>query len=106
MDFFERDHAWFASYAPSENPEIAVVVINEHGGHGGSDAAPAAMAVIEEYFRLKTAEEAARNGVPPPVDPEPTRPSSPPPAAPASPPKAETGTPREAMRRMEQLPWI
>ena len=30
--YFERDHAWFASYAPIENPEIVVVVVNEHSG--------------------------------------------------------------------------
>ncbi|HEX8702902.1 MAG TPA: penicillin-binding protein 2 [Myxococcaceae bacterium] len=53
MEFFARDHAWFASFAPAENPEIAVVVLNEHGGHGGSDAAPTAMAVIQKYFDLK-----------------------------------------------------
>ncbi len=53
MSYWERDHAWFASFAPAENPEIAVVVLNEHGGHGGSDAAPTAMAVIQKYFELK-----------------------------------------------------
>lgn len=53
MSYWERDHAWFASFAPAEDPEIAVVVLNEHGGHGGSDAAPAAMAVIKKYFELK-----------------------------------------------------
>jgi penicillin-binding protein 2 len=31
----DRDHAWFAGYAPSENPEIAFVVLLEHGGSGG-----------------------------------------------------------------------
>jgi penicillin-binding protein 2 len=53
MDYFERDHAWFASFAPAEDPEIAVVVLNEHGGHGASDAAPAAVAIIQKYFDLK-----------------------------------------------------
>jgi penicillin-binding protein 2 len=62
MDFFQRDHAWFAGFAPADAPEIAVVVLNEHGGHGGSDAAPTAMAVIRKYFELK-AEDAAH---PPP----------------------------------------
>jgi penicillin-binding protein 2 len=52
MGFFERDHAWYAAYAPVEDPQIAVVVLNEHGGHGGSDAAPAGMKVIERYFEL------------------------------------------------------
>ena len=62
MDFFQRDHAWFAGFAPADNPEIAVVVINEHGGHGGADAAPTAMAVMKKYFDLKK-EDAAN---PPP----------------------------------------
>jgi penicillin-binding protein 2 len=53
MSYWERDHAWFASFAPADDPEIAVVVLNEHGGHGGTDAAPAAMAVISKYFELK-----------------------------------------------------
>jgi penicillin-binding protein 2 len=53
MDYFLRDHAWFAAFAPAENPEIAIVVLNEHGGHGGSDAAPTAMAVLQKYFDLK-----------------------------------------------------
>ena len=41
-----RDHAWFAAYAPAEDPRIAVVVVNEHGGHGSSGAAPLAMELI------------------------------------------------------------
>ncbi|MBN1209608.1 MAG: penicillin-binding protein 2 [Myxococcaceae bacterium] len=53
MDFFARHHAWFAGFAPADNPEIAVVVLNEHGGQGGSDAAPTGMAVIQKYFELK-----------------------------------------------------
>lgn len=58
MDFWERDHAWFASFAPVEAPEIAVVVLNEHGGHGASDAAPAAMAIIRKHFELKASDAA------------------------------------------------
>ncbi len=44
------DHAWFVAYAPAEHPRIAVVVLIEHGGHGGSAAAPLAKKVIESYF--------------------------------------------------------
>jgi penicillin-binding protein 2 len=44
-----RDHAWFVGYAPFENPEIAVAVIVEHGGHGGSAAAPIVRQVIQAY---------------------------------------------------------
>jgi penicillin-binding protein 2 len=53
MAYFTRDHAWFASYAPVDKPELVVVVLNEHGGHGGSKAAPIAMKVIDAYFNLK-----------------------------------------------------
>ena len=48
-----RDRAWFAAFAPVERPEIAVVTLVEHGGHGGSAAAPLAKRVIERYFLLK-----------------------------------------------------
>ncbi len=46
-----RDHAWFVAYAPAEAPEIVVTVLVEHGGHGGSAAAPLARQVMEEYFK-------------------------------------------------------
>lgn len=45
-----RDHAWFVCYAPAEKPEIAVAVLVEHGGHGGSVAAPIARQVLQKYF--------------------------------------------------------
>ncbi len=43
------DHAWFVGFAPYDNPEIAVVCVIEHGGHG-SYTAPAVKEVMEEYF--------------------------------------------------------
>ena len=46
----ERDHAWFIGYAPAENPEIAFAIVIEHGGHGGTTAAPVARKVLEVYF--------------------------------------------------------
>ncbi|RLB63526.1 MAG: penicillin-binding protein 2, partial [Deltaproteobacteria bacterium] len=49
-----RDHALFVSYAPVENPQIAVAVVVEHGGHGSSAAAPIAKAMYEAYFPDKT----------------------------------------------------
>jgi penicillin-binding protein 2 len=45
------DHAWFVAYAPADHPKIAVAVVVEHGGHGGSAAAPVAKKVIEEYLK-------------------------------------------------------
>lgn len=53
MSYFERDHAWFVGYAPADDPKIAIAVLNEHSGHGGSKAAPIAMAVIDAYFNLE-----------------------------------------------------
>ncbi|MDP8254878.1 MAG: penicillin-binding protein 2 [Candidatus Alcyoniella australis] len=44
------DHAWFACYAPAEDPQIVVVVLIERAGHGGSLAAPVAKKVLEAYF--------------------------------------------------------
>jgi len=44
------DHAWFVAYAPVTAPTIAVAVLVEHGGHGGSAAAPLAKKVIEAYL--------------------------------------------------------
>jgi penicillin-binding protein 2 len=49
-----EDHAWFAGFAPSRNPEIVVVVFIEHGGQGGDAAAPVARAVLETYYKKKT----------------------------------------------------
>lgn len=47
------DHAWFVAYAPSEDPEIAVAVLVEEGGHGSSAAAPIARSAIEAYIKSK-----------------------------------------------------
>ncbi len=42
-----QDHAWFVAYAPAGDPQVAVAVLVEHGGHGGEDAAPLARRVIK-----------------------------------------------------------
>ena len=42
-------NAWFVGFAPYDNPEIAVVCVIEHGGHGGYTA-PVVKEVMEEYF--------------------------------------------------------
>ena len=47
-----RDHAWFVAFAPVESPKIAVAVLAEHMGHGGSAAAPLAKEVIETFVKL------------------------------------------------------
>jgi penicillin-binding protein 2 len=51
--YFNRDHAWFAGFAPSKSPEIAIVAIIEHGGGGGKYAVPVAMRVVRDWQKLK-----------------------------------------------------
>ena len=46
----KRDHALFIAFAPVEEPRIAVAVLVENGGHGGSVAAPIARAVMDSYL--------------------------------------------------------
>jgi len=45
-----RDHALFVAFAPADDPKIAVAVIVENGGHGGSVAAPVARKVMDQYL--------------------------------------------------------
>jgi penicillin-binding protein 2 len=46
--------AWFACYAPYDNPEVCVVVLVEDaGGHGGEISSPIAKEVLNDYFRLR-----------------------------------------------------
>ena len=53
-----RDHALFIAYAPAEDPKIALAVIVENGGHGGSAAGPIARKVMDYYLlgKLPTTE--------------------------------------------------
>lgn len=60
-----QDHALFVAFAPADKPEIAVAVVVEHGGHGGSTAAPVARKVIDAYFQGK-----AEAGKPKHLNPE------------------------------------
>ena len=48
--YFNRDHAWFAGFAPAGDPEVAIVVLVEHGGGGGRYAAPIATQILQEYL--------------------------------------------------------
>lgn len=45
-----RDHAWFMAFAPADKPRIAIAVMAEHAGHGGSVAAPVARQVMDQYL--------------------------------------------------------
>jgi penicillin-binding protein 2 len=51
-----RDHAWFIAFAPlhtNEKPELAVVVLTEHGGFGGRASAPKVKMIMGTYFSKK-----------------------------------------------------
>jgi penicillin-binding protein 2 len=55
-----RHHAWFVGWAPLDEPELVVAVIVEHGGDGGSMAAPVAARVVEAHLEQ----------LPPPANPQ------------------------------------
>ena len=46
-----KDHAWFVAFAPFDNPKIAIAVLVENVGFGGTHAAPIAKRIIETYLR-------------------------------------------------------
>ena len=46
------DYAWYASYAPADDPKYAVVVMIEKGGHGGTAAAPATRTIYDALFNV------------------------------------------------------
>ena len=46
-------NAWFAAFAPYDDPEIAVVVMVENGGHGNYTA-EAVRDIMAEYFGMNT----------------------------------------------------
>lgn len=50
--YFNREHAWFAGYAPAKSPEVAVVALVEHGGFGGKHAAPIAFDAVRAYLQF------------------------------------------------------
>ncbi len=48
-----KTHAWFAAFAPADNPKIVIDVIIENGGEGSSVAAPIAKEILQYYFGKK-----------------------------------------------------
>src|SRR5205809_6868804 len=47
----QKDHAFFAAFAPRDNPRIAIAVICENAGFGANSAAPIASLMIEQYLK-------------------------------------------------------
>lgn len=50
-------HALFVAYAPYDNPEIAVAVVMEHAGHGGTASGPVAREMMAAYFGVQLQEK-------------------------------------------------
>jgi penicillin-binding protein 2 len=50
LEYYKRSHAWFTSYAPYQDPQFVVSIIIEHGGHGGSTAAPIAADIYKWLY--------------------------------------------------------
>lgn len=75
-----KNHAWFAGYAPRENPQIAFCVLAENAGFGAASAAPIAKKVCEYWFLQRP-----KNPLPPPGPKPKAQPTPPPPAPPARP---------------------
>jgi cell division protein FtsI/penicillin-binding protein 2 len=55
----DRDNAWFAGFAPAEDPRVVIVVFAEHAGLGGQVAAPIAHEVLKTIFLEKVASAAS-----------------------------------------------
>src|SRR3546814_10259571 len=56
-----RHQAWFIGYAPAQDPEIAVAVMVEQGGYGGSPAAPIARKLFDAWLLGEYAEPDPRS---------------------------------------------
>ena len=50
--FYARDDAWFAALYPAQAPELALVVLVEHGASGPAVAAPIAFDILRSYAQL------------------------------------------------------
>ena len=50
LNYKDRDHALFIAFAPYKDPKYAISIVIEHGGSGGSAAAPIAKKVIKKVI--------------------------------------------------------
>jgi penicillin-binding protein 2 len=64
IDERHRDHALFIAFAPADAPKIALAIIVENAGHGGSVAAPIARKMIDYYLLGVEPKAPARRSVP------------------------------------------
>jgi penicillin-binding protein 2 len=55
------DHAWCISFAPADDPQIAVAVLVENGGGGGTNAVPIVRKIYEAYFNMKDKQDSSQD---------------------------------------------
>ncbi|WP_082124514.1 penicillin-binding protein 2 [Lysobacter capsici] len=67
LPFHLRHQALFVGYAPADNPTIAVAVVVEHGGYGGSTAAPIARKIFDAWLLGKMPEPIVPKDAPAPT---------------------------------------
>lgn len=53
MSYYKRSHAWFTSYGPYKNPQYVVLVMVEHGGHGGAAAGEIVSNIYNKLLELE-----------------------------------------------------
>ncbi len=58
-----EDHAIFIALAPKNNPKIAIAVVVENAGFGGTHSAPIAGLMMEQYLKGKTARDEYKKGI-------------------------------------------
>ena len=85
-----------------------MVVLNEHGGHGGNEAAPTASALIKRYFELKREDASATIAASTALPMMPVRAAPPPPAPAQRPPPVQEEVPPEpaASPSVAQVPSV
>ncbi len=52
MEYYTRSHAWFTTYGPYKNPQYIVLVMVEHGGHGGAAAGKIVSGIYNKLLEL------------------------------------------------------
>jgi len=52
MEYYRRSHAWFTTYGPYKHPQYVVLVMVEHGGHGGAAAGAIVSKIYNRLLKL------------------------------------------------------
>lgn len=59
VGYEQPEHAWFAAFAPVEDPEVSVIVFLYNGGEGSVAAVPVARDILAHYFEIDEEDEAS-----------------------------------------------